>query len=130
MIYRQKQSSLTDYIDKYQVKGFLVFRTAKTSFFKWLLPAGFGHVFAVIERPGYSILIDSSVSHCVAKVYSDIYHYDQEEGDTVLKFNRNIDIKTRHYGFGFISCVEVVKRFIGVNKHFVCTPKQLYEELS
>ncbi len=130
MIYRNKITSLIPLANKYQIKGYLVFRTAKTSLFKYFLKKGFGHVFAVIERDGYKILIDSTVSHSLAEVYPDGYDYDLEEGDTVVKFNRLINTRTKNYGFGLMSCVEIVKRFIGLNKYLILTPHQLYRKLS
>lgn len=130
MFYRQKNKSLINSANRYQVKGYLVFSTAKTSFFKYILPKGFGHVFAVIERPGCKILIDSTISHSVAQIFPDGYDYDLEKDDKVLKFNRMIDITEKNYHFGFMSCVEVVKRFIGLSKWHIFTPKQLYKELS
>lgn len=115
--------------NKYRVKGYLVFRTAHTSFFRWLLPDGFGHVHAVIERKGYKILIDSTISNSVVQVYPDGYDYDLQKGETVVKFDRLIDTTQKNYHFGFMSCVEVVKRFLGIKESFIFTPHQLYRAL-
>ena len=129
MFYRQKNKSLIDSANKYHVKGYLVFRTAKDSVFKWLLPKGFGHVFAVIERPDHKILIDSTISHSVARIYPNGYNCQLEEDDTVLKFDRMIDITHKNSHFGFMSCVEVIKRFLGLTEYFIFTPHQLYRTL-
>ena len=130
MIYRDKPHSLLNFINKYQVKGYLVFKTAKDTFLSKIMPKGFGHVFAVIQHGGYSVLVDTTASHSMAHVYADGFEYIAEDSDTIIEFNRIIDTTERYYYPCLMSCVEVVKRFLGINKFSIQTPKQLYKELS
>lgn len=129
MLYRKKPKSLIALANKYRVKGYLVFRTAHTTFFRWFLPKGYGHVHAVIEHNGYKVLIDSTISHSVAQVYPDGYDYDLQPDETVIRFDRFVDTTQKNYHFGFMSCVEVVKRFLGIKERFIFTPHQLYRAL-
>ena len=126
MIYRHKQNSLLKNIGKHEISGYLVFRSATSPFYKKLMPEGFGHVFCVIEHPRCNLLIDGAISHAHASVIDK--HYP-EEGETVLRFKRLIDVNQASYRIGLISCVELIKSFIGLNEFFIFTPKQLYRRL-
>ena len=86
MIYRDKSSSLLNMIDKYHVKGYLVFRTAKSSLFRCILPKGFGHVICVLERNGYNILIDTQYG------FRKKYSPKVALSDIVADLTKNMDL--------------------------------------
>ena len=126
MIYRPKRHSLFN-ADKYHIRATIVFRSANTKWLKRILKDGFSHCFVIIHHNGYNLMVNSCFSHAYNSL--SFQEYTPQEGDTIVKIDRLIDTNVSHYKIGLMSCVEIVKRFIGLNRFLVFTPYQLYKAL-
>ncbi len=98
----------------------------------WLRP-GFRHCFCLVRRPvGWLVcdLLKSSVFMDVVDPYEEadlIAHYCNR-GRTVLVGSSFTD-RSRSASLRLLTCVEIVKRIIGLRAPTVLTPYQLYRAL-
>ena len=104
----------------------------------WLkiLKPGFRHCFLIVRDKAHWIAIDGLSSHLeisVLKVdrFFDLPGWFEKQGLTVVKAT-----STRHKNLkqtapiGLFTCVEVIKRFLGIRRRLIITPYQLYKRLT
>ncbi len=102
----------------------------------WLrfLKPGFRHCFAVARDDKQWIVVDPLSPHLEIAALPlphgfDLPHWLREQGMTVVRaqiqrrFNRAAPAN-------LFSCVEVIKRFLGIHRRFIATPWQLYRFLT
>jgi len=127
-------SLANEYLDNHQ-GWFVCF--AKVNKYHWLLSRlkGHQHCFAMAKSPGgsYWIIVNPSWHNItVTQVFVEDFptpeSYWGEEVE-VIPYNAKIDEKPNDVFFGFISCVSVVKRLLGIRKRRIITPNQLCEYL-
>lgn len=103
--------------------------------FKWLkfLKPGFRHCFALLQKEGQWVLYDPLSHQTQITILPNYPIEDLETG--FLKHNCHVircTINTapkRLAPIGPYSCVEAVKRVIGIHNHRILTPWQLYKYL-
>ena len=101
----------------------------------WLrfLPKGFRHCFVIIHDGRNWITVDP-LSHCMEVSVQDLPpEFDlpgwlKDQGHTVLRARRVQD-SIHPAPFMPFSCVETVKRVLGLRGRFIFTPRQLYRAL-
>ena len=100
-----------------------------------LLKKGFRHCFMVMQQDGRWVLIDprsnkTDIALLPHPATFNFPRYFSEQGKTVIKVP--LTIKTPHKVAPVfpVSCVETVKRLIGVHQRWVMTPYQLYRHLT
>lgn len=102
------------------------------SFLKWLKP-GFRHCYALIKQGGRWVCVDPMAHHTDVQVYElpeefDLPQWLRERGMLVIK-------APVRRGQGKIAplmpftCVEAVKRLLGIHNWLIWTPWQLFEHL-
>ena len=110
--------------------------TGKTDI-AWLkiLKPGFRHCYALIHD-GYKWLsIDPLASHTDIEIYHHISpDYDlpswlKQQGNKILHIQQPYRNR-KSAPFAFFSCVEMMKRLIGLHRFFIITPWQLYKFLN
>lgn len=99
---------------------------------KWLR-RGFRHCFLVMIQDERWILIDprsnkTDISLLPHPSHFNFPRYFMQQGKTVIKVNA---VETPYKIAPLIpfSCVETIKRILGIHKRFVLTPYQLYQFL-
>lgn len=132
MLYRKKQApSLLSVAGKERVKATLIFSRAKK--YKWLnyiLKDGFAHIRIVVHLPYVNVVIDPRVAYTTVECYASSDILTPEEGATVVRVERMVDIYKMRRLFGPLNCVETAKSYIGLSKPFIFTPYQLYKEVT
>ena len=96
------------------------------------LHLGFKHCFVILENCGNFFIVDPLAFKIeVSSFYlgkDNLFPYLQKMGMTVVKTNIKGDFKT-NWHFSIFTCVEVVKRILGISKISIITPYQLYKYL-
>jgi len=103
---------------------------------KWLrfLKPGFRHCYAIINDGAGWITFDPLASYTDIVTHKDLNAdtnlplWLQSQGDIVIPVQRNTNI-TKSAPPMFYSCVEALKRLIGIHHLFIITPYQLYRHL-
>jgi len=100
--------------------------------FRWLR-SGFRHCFCLLRRPVGWIVCDPVKSRTRLEVVAPydeptlLNHY--RERDMVALAGTCLDVRPGWLAFRPLTCVEVVKRVIGLHAPLVWTPHQLYRAL-
>ncbi|MBD5398135.1 hypothetical protein HDR60_01350 [bacterium] len=110
----------------------VVFSPVTTLWYLRFLRVGFKHCFLILEDNGYFFIVDPLSS----KIELMSFHI---LGDKLIKELENCDMKVvkafinenvpSSWKFGIFTCVEVVKRILGISSLRVITPYQLYKYL-
>lgn len=115
------------------IKVWVIF-SGKTDlgYLKFLKP-GFRHCYALIHDGTYWITMDPLASHTEIKVQDvdgsfDLPNFYRSQGDIVLQAPVKHQFQ-KQAPPGIFSCVEAIKRLIGLHKIFVITPHQLYRHI-
>ncbi|MDR3126093.1 MAG: hypothetical protein LBT92_00490 [Rickettsiales bacterium] len=93
---------------------------------------GFKHCFAALRR-GSRIVIVNPMESRIEIIESDLFCNADElikalaPGSTVV---RTKICESEGYSFGIFSCVEVVKKILGIKDWRIATPMQLYRKLT
>lgn len=104
-------------------------RTA-TGVLRWLTP-GFRHCFCLVEEAEGWILLDPLKSSIYLDVIrgislADLVQHFAGTGRTVLLGRTIPGPSFRHASLRPTTCVELVKRMLGLNAPYVWTPRQLF----
>jgi len=101
----------------------------------WLrvLKPGFRHCFAIIEDPPYWVLYDPLSHRTNVEVLGD---FDTDELERWFRSRNCQTVRTLQFNgpirkqpFAIFTCVEAVKRIVGIRAPWVLTPWQLYRRL-
>jgi len=102
----------------------------------WLrvLKPGFRHCFAVVADPPYWVLYDplshrTNVDVLGAFEMTELDRWFQSRNCRTVR-TRQLNCPVRKQPFAFFTCVEAVKRILGIRAPWVLTPWQLYRRLS
>ena len=99
-----------------------------------LLRPGFRHCFLVLSDGRCWMTVDPMLNHMEVAVHHDLpLTFDlprwlQSRGHAILPVQLNRS-KTKPAPLAFFSCVETVKRLLGLHHRFIFTPWQLYRYL-
>lgn len=98
-----------------------------------LLRHGFRHCFALMQQDGRWIIVDPRSNQTDVQLLShprdfNFPRYFMEQGKTVLKIDR-MDAPASILSPFPVSCVDTIKRIIGLHAWWVITPHQLYRTL-
>lgn len=101
----------------------------------WLrfLKAGFRHCFMILETDRGYVWLDPLSQRFTVKLldgveYGTLKRWYENRGMNVL----SVDVNERGnaaFPLGVMSCVEVIKRVIGIRDRMIWTPWQLYQNL-
>ena len=100
-----------------------------------ILKRGFRHCFVCIEKNGLWLSLDP-LAHKTELLVIDVpdgfnlADWLRGEGCTVIETHINPHIIKRPLWPAFASCVESVKRVLGLRKPFILTPWQLFNTLN
>jgi hypothetical protein len=101
----------------------------------WLraLKKGFRHCFVVVRNQNHWLAIDPLSPHLEVNILPipqafDLPQWLQTNGIRLLKAPIRRDLQ-QPAPFFLFSCVEVIKRFLGIHKRGIVTPHQLYRFL-
>lgn len=110
----------------------VVFSPFTTLWFLKFLHKGFKHCFLVLEDNGYFFIVDplaSKIELMTFHILSNSFFAEFENcGMKVVKVSINKNISSS-WKFGIFTCVEVVKRILGISSVKIITPYQLYKHL-
>lgn len=116
---------------------FIVFEDSpKRRWFTRYLKPGFTHCYLMYKSVNglMWVIINPMWSHCDVDVRTlETFPSAQDyagEYAIVVKFNATINPDQTVAQLSFMSCVDFIKRFIGLARWRVITPYQLYKELS
>lgn len=121
--------------DLYKQEAWVVF--SHNTEIPWLkfLKSGFRHCFIVLNDGTRWISIDPLAPYTDIQIYHHIdsnyplSNWLNQQGYKVVK--ANIDKENRKVSpFVFFTCVETIKRILGIHKRFIVTPWQLYRFLT
>ena len=98
----------------------------------WLQP-GFRHCLALLPRDRQWLLIDPLAGHLQIETLALPSHLDlpgwyRDQGYTVIETSASKPV--RQAPPGIFTCVEAIKRLIGLHAPLILTPHQLYRHLS
>jgi len=115
--------------DKYSKKYYIIF--CKSNILDWrlkLLNPDFQHVLVARKSDtGYLwIIVDSAYGNIYVDLRNMCDLEDLFPGSVILEYRSKIN-RTIHAKIGLISCVEMVKSFLGIRKWNIWTPYQLYK---
>jgi len=121
---------------KEDIEWFVVFEHSEEKFwYQKLLKTGFHHVYIMRKSTGghFWLILDSSISNLnidarSAKTFETAREYAGDYA-TVLKCPVSIDTLVHTWQPGIITCVDVVKRCLGIRALRVQTPFQLFQYL-
>jgi hypothetical protein len=101
----------------------------------WLraLKKGFRHCFVIARNAEHWLAIDPLSPHLEITILPiphafDLPHWLQQNGVTLSKANIRRD-QHKSAPLFICSCVEVIKRFLGIHNRSIVTPHQLYQFL-
>jgi hypothetical protein len=99
-----------------------------------ILKKGFRHCFVILQQDARWMLIDPRCDMTEVKLLPHPVHFNfpryfQQQGKIVLKVPRQATPRKVAPLFP-MSCVETVKRMIGLHRRFILTPHQLYKYLT
>lgn len=104
--------------------------------FKWLkiLKPGFRHCFVLLHDGSHWISVDPLSNHMEVQIHHmppdfDLPLWLEDRGQTVFPAAL-CRTKKKAAPLMMFSCVEAVKRILGIHKRFIITPWQLYHYLS
>lgn len=131
MIKMRKQ--IMDKIEKSEQAWVVFSGKTELSWLKLLKP-GFRHCFVLLNDGKNWISIDPMSNHMEVTVHHVPKEFDlplwlKDRGNTVVKADRNLS-QTKPAPYMMMTCVEVVKRVIGLHKRTILTPWQLYRHLA
>lgn len=110
----------------------VVFSPFTSLWYLRFLKSGFKHCFLVLEDNGAFFVVDplaSKIELLTFRISGTLFISEFERlGMKVIKTNIN-DNSASSWKFGIFTCVEVVKRILGVYSFKVITPYQLYKYL-
>lgn len=110
----------------------VVFSPVTTLWYLKFLRRGFKHCFVILEDNGYFFIVDplsSKIELMTFHILGDMFIKEFEKLDMkVVKVFINDNVATS-WKFGIFTCVEVVKRILGISSIRVITPYQLYKYL-
>ena len=110
----------------------VVFSPVTTLWYLGFLKAGFKHCFLILEDNGYFFIVDplaSKIELMSLRLFGDgIVSEFERLGMKVVKAEINSYVSPA-WKFGIFTCVEVIKRILGVYSFKVITPYQLYKYL-
>ncbi len=110
----------------------VVFSPITSLWYLGFLKSGFKHCFLVLEDGGCFFVVDplaSKIQLMTLHIIGDSFISEFEKlGMTVVKTDIN-DKEVLSWKFGIFTCVEVVKRILGIYSFKVITPYQLYKYL-
>jgi len=111
--------------------AFVVFSGRRTRWWMWFLKQGFAHCFLILGNGYEWILIDPLANMTELVMFRDVPIL------TVLRRNGCQLVRTTprmptdgQMSFRLHTCVEVVSRFLGLEKRFLLTPYQLFRLLT
>lgn len=130
-----RHSSLLEHGDSDTNEKILVVFSDNTDLWwlKWL-KRGFRHCFVVMRLGGQWVAIDPMAHHLQITVPQlptdfDLKNWFCDQGLRVIE-SRPAPALMRCYPPIFLSCVELVKRILGLRKPLIVTPAQLYRYLN
>ncbi len=97
-----------------------------------LLRPGFRHCFVLVERDGAAVLIDPLCDRLAVEAFRGLTLEEaadrwRDAGFTVV--SATVQDPGRPAPLGPMTCVEIVKRTLGIHTRRIVTPRQLYEAL-
>ena len=128
----KKNVAVMDNIATYKgwQKVFVVFSGETNLWWLKMLKSGFKHCFVSLYDNGQWVIVDPMAHRTEIAILSvsegfDLISWYKSKGMTVVE----TEIKTAVYysaPFGFFSCVEAVKRVLGIHKRGIYSPYKLY----
>ncbi|MBD5405002.1 hypothetical protein HDR59_00450 [bacterium] len=110
----------------------VVFSPFTTLWYLKFLRVGFKHCFVILEDNGYFFIVDplaSKIELMSFHILGDrLINEFKNLGMNVVKVSINKE-NSASWKFGIFTCVEVVKRILGISSLRVITPYQLYKYL-
>lgn len=101
---------------------------------RFILRAGFRHCFVLLHDGRYWISVDPLAAYTDIQIHDGLEQgfclsaWLAQNGYQVVKADLDRGQKTQA-PLSFVSCVEVVKRVLGLRHRFIVTPYQLYKFL-
>lgn len=100
-----------------------------------ILKRGFRHCFMIMQQDGRWVLIDPRSNKIDIAILPHPTHFNfpryfSEQGKTVLKVPMNINTPGKVAPTLPMTCVDTMKRLIGLHSRWVLTPYQLYRALT
>ena len=117
---------------KVKIQYYVVFTDSKSSHWLFLLlQAPFQHCLVVRDDIDYWTVINPLCSHIDAQVYSkDLTIESLFPNSVQLSYNARLEADEMTWGLGIGSCVDIVKRILGIRAFWIWTPYQLYKRLN
>lgn len=109
---------------------YVCFGGRKTHWWTMFLKKGFYHCFIIFSDTTQWILIDpvlSCTDLIVLRDEKELFDTLKEKGYKWVKTTQKISFEERSCFFMPMTCVEIVKHFLGINNFFILTPYQLYK---
>ena len=116
--------------------NYVIFKEAQHDFFfKPFCKSGFTHCLVVrsVCADYFWLIVDPNIHNTHIELVSKKEKPTIEDlvGEcTIVQINSEIDLNTVCYTLSFNTCVDVVKRILGIRAAFCLTPYQLYKRLS
>ena len=113
--------------------GYVFFSDQSELWWLRFLRRGFRHCALIIEKDNLFILVDPLSHQLMIDVHvelkrEDFAHWLAHCGMTYVAVEMK-PCPLRAAPWGFLSCVEVIKRILGIRQRFIVTPWQLYNFL-
>jgi hypothetical protein len=111
----------------------VVFSDETDLWFLKILKSGFRHCFIIMQQDNRWVLIDPRSDKTEIQILPHPHHFNFprfwiEQGKTVVKIPQ-VQTPRKIASILPISCVEIIKRFIGLHRWWIVTPHQLYRAL-
>lgn len=115
---------------------YIVFEDApKRRWFTRFLKPGFTHCYVIYKSASglFWIIVNPLWSHCdvdirTVETFPEVRDYTGEYA-IIVKYHATINPEQTVAQLCFMSCVDVIKRVIGIKKRRIVTPYQLYREV-
>ncbi len=122
-----------------QQRSYVIFSNETTVKILRFLKCGFRHCFIIIGNQNTTTVIDPILFKIDVNIFNsnidivrDICIKNNMIAIDVTRYftDKDIDKKDNRFSFGIFTCVEVIKRILGIKNKFILTPYRLYKFLN
>jgi len=109
------------------MRAIICFGPSKNRWLRKFLSRDFQHCFVILYTGGKALVVDPAPNFVIYRIYDEdkVHAYGREICHAV-----SVEVKENDTSmFGIHTCVSHIKRIIGLDKRWILTPRQLYNEV-
>ena len=119
-------------IKAHWISAYVLFRNERSFKGLRLLKKNFRHCAVILESDRHWLYLDQTFFQTEMRIWDKSVFplvFFKKKGWKVLQVSSPASSNTNRFRFGWVDCVSMVKRVLGIKKRWVFTPYQLYKVL-